>query len=142
MELESCDTQELTHVISSRRTESDKGTVPGMTFDVERPPTTRSWAGTGSPGPQLADLAGVSAGQRALDVGCGTGQLTGELVGRLGAPSVSAVDPSPPFVAAMRDRYPKVDVQQAPADPAVPGRPGDYCHPSRLLRLAIGNLLG
>ena len=67
-------------------------------------------------GPQLADLAGVSAGQRALDVGCGTGQLTGELVGRLGAPSVSAVDPSPPFVAAMRDRYPEVDVQQAPAE--------------------------
>ena len=67
-------------------------------------------------GPQLADLAGVSAGQRALDVGCGTGQLTGELVERLGASSVSAVDPSPPFVAAMRDRYPEVDVQQAPAE--------------------------
>ena len=67
-------------------------------------------------GPQLADLARVSAGQRALDVGCGTGQLTGELVGRLGVSSVSAVDPSPPFVAAMRDRYPDVDVQQAPAE--------------------------
>ena len=66
--------------------------------------------------PQLADRAHVSAGQRALDVGCGTGQLTGELVERLGASSVSAVDPSPPFVAAMRDRYPDVDVQQAPAE--------------------------
>ncbi len=66
--------------------------------------------------PQLADLAEVSAGQRALDVGCGTGQLTGELVGRLGASSVSAADPSPPFVAAMRDRYPDVDVQQADAE--------------------------
>ena len=31
--------------------------------------------------PQLADLAGVQAGQRALDVGCGPGALTAELVG-------------------------------------------------------------
>ena len=66
--------------------------------------------------PQLADLAGVSAGQRALDVGCGTGTLTGELVSRLGASSVSAADPSAPFIESMRDRYPKVDVQQAPAE--------------------------
>ena len=66
--------------------------------------------------PQLADLAGVSAGQRALDVGCGTGALTGELVGRLGGASVAAVDPSPPFVASVRERYPGVDAQQAPAE--------------------------
>jgi SAM-dependent methyltransferase len=66
--------------------------------------------------PQLADLAGVSAGQRALDVGCGTGALTGELVGRLGDASVAAVDPSPPFVASVRERYPGVDAQQAPAE--------------------------
>jgi SAM-dependent methyltransferase len=66
--------------------------------------------------PLLADFAGVSAGQRALDVGCGTGMLTGELIDRLGVSSVSAADPSVPFVAAMRDRYPEVDVQQAPAE--------------------------
>jgi SAM-dependent methyltransferase len=58
----------------------------------------------------------VAVGLRALDVGCGTGTLTGELVDRLGASSVSAVDPSAPFVAAMRDRYPEVDVQQANAE--------------------------
>jgi SAM-dependent methyltransferase len=51
--------------------------------------------------------------KRVLDVGCGPGALTGELVGRLGAASVSAVDPSEPFVAAVRHRYPEVDVQRA-----------------------------
>ena len=48
--------------------------------------------------PQLADLATVSAGQRVLDVGCGPGALTAELVKRLGAAAVSAVDPSEPFI--------------------------------------------
>ena len=50
--------------------------------------------------PQLLDLAEVSPGQRVLDVGCGPGALTTELVGRLGPVSVSAVDPSEPFVSA------------------------------------------
>ena len=67
-------------------------------------------------GPQLADLADVRAGQRALDVGCGPGALTGELVMRLGPEAVSAVDPSEPFVAAVRERYPGVDAQRASAE--------------------------
>jgi SAM-dependent methyltransferase len=66
--------------------------------------------------PQLADLAGVHRGQRALDVGCGPGALTAELVGRLGAAAVTAVDPSEPFVAAVRARHPGVDVSQASAE--------------------------
>ena len=44
--------------------------------------------------PGLADLAGLSAGERALDVGCGPGALTAELVRRLGPENVAAVDPS------------------------------------------------
>lgn len=64
----------------------------------------------------FADLAGVAPGQRALDVGCGTGRLTRELVERLGADAVAAVDPSEPFVEAMRERFPGVDVRQAPAE--------------------------
>ena len=66
--------------------------------------------------PQLADLAGVRAGQRVLDVGCGPGALAAELVTRLGPAAVAAVDPSEPFVEAARARYPGVDVQQASAE--------------------------
>ncbi len=66
--------------------------------------------------PQLADLAGVRAGQRVLDVGCGPGALTAELVARVGADAVSSVDPSEAFVAAARARYPDVDVQRATAE--------------------------
>jgi SAM-dependent methyltransferase len=65
---------------------------------------------------QMADLAGVRPGQRVLDVGCGPGALTAELVTRLGADGVAAVDPSEPFVAAVRQRYPGVDVRRASAE--------------------------
>jgi SAM-dependent methyltransferase len=66
--------------------------------------------------PQLADLAAVTADQRVLDVGCGPGALTGELVKRLGPDAVSAVDPSEPFVAAARERHPGVRVERAAAE--------------------------
>lgn len=66
--------------------------------------------------PQLADFAAVAPGQRVLDVGCGPGALTAELVRRLGPGAVSAVDPSEPFVAAARGRYPGVSVQAAAAE--------------------------
>ncbi len=65
---------------------------------------------------RFADLAGIGAGQRVLDVGCGPGALTAELVTRLGAGAVSAVDPSASFVAAARTRLPGVDVRLAPAE--------------------------
>jgi SAM-dependent methyltransferase len=65
---------------------------------------------------QMADLAGVRAGQRALDVGSGPGALTAELVERLGPADVAAVEPSTPFVAAIRERFPGVDIHQASAE--------------------------
>jgi SAM-dependent methyltransferase len=66
--------------------------------------------------PVFADYAGVASGQHVLDVGCGPGALTAELVARLGPDAVSAVDPSAPFVEALRERHPDVTVHQAPAE--------------------------
>jgi SAM-dependent methyltransferase len=66
--------------------------------------------------PAFADFAGVRAGHRALDVGCGPGALTAELVRRLGPGAVAAVDPSEPFVAAACARHPGVDVRLSPAE--------------------------
>jgi SAM-dependent methyltransferase len=66
----------------------------------------------------FADFAGVTTGSRmrVLDVGCGPGALSAELVRRVGAEQVAAVDPSEPFVAAARTRLPEVDVRLAGAE--------------------------
>jgi SAM-dependent methyltransferase len=64
----------------------------------------------------FADLPGLTPGQSVLDVGCGPGALTAELVRRQGGALVSAVDPSESFVAAARERLPGVDVRLAAAE--------------------------
>ena len=66
--------------------------------------------------PAFADAAGVRAGRHVLDVGCGPGGLTTELVRRVGTASVAAIDPSEPFVAACRDANPGVDVRTGVAE--------------------------
>ena len=65
---------------------------------------------------QMADLAGVAAGQTVLDVGCGPGALTTELAARVGPEAVTAVDPSEHFVLALRNRIPGVNVHRASAE--------------------------
>lgn len=65
---------------------------------------------------QFVDWAGVRPGTRVLDVGAGPGALTARLVERVGASNVRAVDPSPPFVTALRERCPGVDVVQGAAE--------------------------
>ena len=66
--------------------------------------------------PQLADAAGVTAGRRVLDVGCGPGALTAELARRVGEERVAAIDPAPQFAAACRERHPKADVRDGAAE--------------------------
>jgi SAM-dependent methyltransferase len=66
--------------------------------------------------PQLADLARVRDGQRVIDIGCGPGALTSELVRRLGPTNVAAVDPSLSFVEAAAIRNPGVDVRESSAE--------------------------
>jgi SAM-dependent methyltransferase len=64
--------------------------------------------------PVFADFAGIASGEHVLDVGAGTGALTSELV-RRGA-IAAAADPSPPFAAALRRRFPEVEVSDSPAE--------------------------
>jgi len=64
----------------------------------------------------LAEFAGIEPHHRVLDVGCGPGQLAAELVERVGAANVAAVDPSEKFVAAMRERHPGVELVLAAAE--------------------------
>jgi SAM-dependent methyltransferase len=59
---------------------------------------------------------GIERGNRVLDVGCGPGALTSQLVGVVGAENVAGVDPSEAFVATYRERYPGVQVHVTGAE--------------------------
>lgn len=88
-----------------------------MAFDVAADAYSRFMGRYSEPlAEQLVDLAGVDAGMRAVDVGCGPGALTALLVERLGPDDVAAIDPSPPFVAAVQARCPGVDVRYGKAE--------------------------
>jgi SAM-dependent methyltransferase len=88
-----------------------------MTFDVPADAYARFMGGYSEKlAVELADAAGVTAGQSALDVGCGPGALAAVLVERLGAENVAALDPSEPFVEAARVRLPGVDIRLAGAE--------------------------
>ncbi len=88
-----------------------------MSFEVSADAYMRFMGQYSEPlAPRFADLAGIGDGQRVLDVGCGPGALTAELVHRVGAASVSAVEPSATFAAAVRERLPGVEVCQSAAE--------------------------
>ena len=102
-----------------------------MSFEVSADAYTKFMARYSEPlSVQFADLAGLASrgqpaggpatksqrGVQALDVGCGPGALSAELVRRLGPASVHAIDPSEPFVAAARERLPQTDVRLASAE--------------------------
>ncbi len=88
-----------------------------MTFDVAADSYQRFMGRYSEPlAVEFVRLADPQPGQRALDVGCGPGAVTALLVDRLGAAGVCAIDPSAPFVAAVRERLPGVDVRQGTAE--------------------------
>ncbi|KRE42732.1 class I SAM-dependent methyltransferase [Knoellia sp. Soil729] len=88
-----------------------------MTFEVAAEAYGRFMGRYSEPlGVVFADWVGVRRGERALDVGCGPGALSGVLIERLGVGHVAAVDPSPPFVEAIVARFPGLEVHRAPAE--------------------------
>jgi SAM-dependent methyltransferase len=78
-------------------------------------------------GRELIAFAGVRAGDSAVDVGCGPGALTNELVALIGAAHVAAADPSEPFARACRSRLPGVRVEVAAAE-SLPFGDGEFDH--------------
>jgi SAM-dependent methyltransferase len=74
---------------------------------------------------ELIRVAGVAPGQRVLDVGCGPGALTQVLATLLGPAAVAAIDPSPPFVAACRERVRGADIRAGTAE-ALPWDAGAF----------------
>jgi SAM-dependent methyltransferase len=64
----------------------------------------------------LAERAALAPGVSVLDVGAGSGVGTRRLVEIAGPGRVAAVDPSEPFVAALRERFPEADVRQGVAE--------------------------
>ncbi|CDX16568.1 Methyltransferase type 11 [Mesorhizobium sp. ORS 3324] len=67
--------------------------------------------------PLFVDFAGLAGGERILDVGCGTGSLTFELAKSAGLAEIQAIDFSPVFVEAARERNtdPRITFSQADA---------------------------
>jgi ubiquinone/menaquinone biosynthesis C-methylase UbiE len=73
----------------------------------------------------FVDALPLRAPDGVLDVGCGTGALTGVLAARFGAAAVAAVDPSEEYVAACRERVPGADVRAGRAE-RLPFRDGRF----------------
>lgn len=73
----------------------------------------------------LIQVAGVTAGDCVLDVGCGTGQLTMAVAAAAGGENVAAIDPSESVVEVCRERVPAGDVRVASAE-ALPFADGTF----------------
>lgn len=89
---------------------------------------------TRSLAPVFAGAADVASGMSVLDVGCGPGGLTQELVRRVGAANVAAIDPAPQYAAACRERHPGADVREGVAE-ALPWPDG--CFDATLCSLVV-----
>ena len=88
-----------------------------MTFDVAAAAYGRFMGRFSEPlSTRFVEHLHLTGQERALDVGCGPGALTAELVQHLGQAAVCAIDPAPSFVAAARARFPGVDVRTGRAE--------------------------
>lgn len=88
-----------------------------MSFDVAAGAYGRFMGRYADPLAQpFAAYAGVQPGDRVIDVGCGPGALTARLVELVGPGSVTAIDPSAPFVEATARRLPGVEVRTGRAE--------------------------
>lgn len=75
---------------------------------------------------KVADAAGVRAGERVLDVACGTGVLTRAIASRVGEKgSVAGLDPSPGMLAVARDRAPAIEWKEGVAE-SIPYPDGSF----------------
>jgi len=68
--------------------------------------------------PLFLDFAGAADGERIVDVGCGTGNLTFLIAARANAAAIEAIDYEEQFVEALRQRN---------TDPRISARQGDAC---------------
>ena len=75
--------------------------------------------------PALIEASGVTAGDRVVDVGCGTGGLAVELAARVGDRNVAGIDPAGQFVAACRERVPGGDIREGVAE-ELPWADGEF----------------
>lgn len=64
----------------------------------------------------VVDLAGLTAGDRVLDIGCGAGGAVDLAAQRIGADRVAAIDPSATFVTMVRKRVPGADIRVGVAE--------------------------
>jgi SAM-dependent methyltransferase len=94
---------------------------PALAYErIFVPALFRQWA------PRVAEAAGVGAGQRVLDVACGTGVLAREAVTRVGATGrVFGLDLSPGMLAVARSVAPEVELHAGSAD-ALPWPDGSF----------------
>jgi SAM-dependent methyltransferase len=64
----------------------------------------------------LIEIVGLRAGQRVLDVGCGSGAMTEPLAALLGPKAIAGIDPAEEDIARCRARVPGADLRVGVAE--------------------------